>query len=372
MQRRKRKNILPYIYTATKSLDTEYIFNGNEKEDAAVTIKGSDMHARLRAAYDDLLEIRASSGYTKDISNKNIATASLTLLFTDSDTDQGALGDDIETYQIALINTHLFNEKKNKELTENELYKISNSKRLVSCLDTYLTHYSLRSLSGNNNKRNKDFNSMLKERIRSFSEYSHLYNEGPGNYIKDEDEMLKHIESGIFHQNMHHSEQAIMHYLSSWLGTHMLTTILHKKGAAYLYGIVLDIYTQHMICCNCNVCLLGMQHSYEDGFLYRLSQDLEGNRIESRTNHLMLHSRVSASFPCKGQTLEALRLNDDKKVVHEYNPDTRNEIFQAENRALGTRKIINREHYDITDYHGNFFVSSEFDSIKLKRKIKRW
>ncbi|MGA2655564.1 MAG: hypothetical protein ABSF18_06255, partial [Gammaproteobacteria bacterium] len=63
----RKRNILPYIYTATKSLDTEYIFSDNEKEDATVIIKAGDTHARLRAAYDDLLEIRNFSGYRKNI-----------------------------------------------------------------------------------------------------------------------------------------------------------------------------------------------------------------------------------------------------------------------------------------------------------------
>ena len=45
-----------------------------------------------------------------------------------------------------------------------------------------------------------------------------------------------------------------------------------------VHGIVLDIYTECMVCCNCNACLLGMQHSFDAGFIACLSAYLEKNK----------------------------------------------------------------------------------------------
>ena len=173
------------------------------------------------------------------------------------------------------------------------------------------------------------------------------------------------IADSQFHETFHHSEQAIMHLLSSSLGMQLLADAATSKNTAYLYGIVLDIYTQRVLCINCNIGLVGMQHSNDHGFLHNLGKKLDV--AEHRIQHpdkLMLQSRVSASRACQGATMEVFDLVDDGDVVHTYNPAISNNVLQANTLHLGTKGCIARGECHFSDYNGAFFTAKHVTSKK--------
>ena len=85
--------------------------------------------------------------------------------------------------------------------------------------------------------------------------------------------------------------------------------------------------------------------------------------------NLMLSTRVSASRPSKGSSLEPLRLPTDKDRCIEYNPDLNNVVLQAKNEELETREIINKYGYGLDSYRGTFFVSKTFKKVNLEDSI---
>jgi hypothetical protein len=335
------------LYVPTQSLDVNYIFN-SKAEDASVVIPGSENHALLYAGYRDLLPLRDSMGYTKNIKGINFATASVTFLYTDTDTEEG-LGEDIE-WQTFNLNTNY-------------------SDRVLSCKDLYDEPYCQKDVADNKAIRDKNFVFHLSQRANTL--------------VDSKRELKGIIQNNNFHEQFHHSEQAIMHYLSSEEGIKSLAKTAKREKMTYLYGLVVDIYTHQRPCCHCTDCINGMQHSRENGFLFDLSAALKKRHIEPRAhNRLMLNTRVSASTARTGSTLDDLRLPNDKGIVHEYeyHPDKSNYFFQANNKTLGRKKIIKKTGYTVATketpkknwsntYTGAFFVSQTFSKAKLEQNL---
>jgi hypothetical protein len=355
-----KKNKKMPIYCATRSLKTRYSFS-DSKEDAEIVLTGDKTHAILYTAYTALLSIRTNMKYdngnpvydvTKNsLKSTNFATAKMTILFTDTDTDEG-LGEEIETKSFYINIGH-------------------QSDRILSCNDLYDEQYNYdqKGITASKKARNSDFNNVLKQNIVNFSQVAECYNIPLGT-VKTADDFKSAVASPMFHENFHHTEQGVMYYLCN-AGLKDIVSLASKSKAAYFYGLVLDLYTKRMLCCNCNACLVGMQHSQKAGFLADLSKALKKKGIQSRINkNPMLSIRVSASKAPKGFNLDALQLAEDKGIVHEYNPDKTTKIFQAENRALGTQKIANDQKLSLSDYPGTIFVSKTFSKKKLEEHIR--
>lgn len=336
-----------------------YHFNA-EKENAKTTVLGSNIHAVLKAGVTGLLETRESLMtksspskpiYTKSIGDINIATAAITLLYTDTTLDEGYLGDDVKksTYAMSVNYKH---------------------DRALACMDLYPSEYNYKqpNITSKKAARNIRFNDLLSQRIDVFSSVVNEY-DLPIGVIPNTTALGQSIASPMFHEKFHHSEQALMHYISGATGMAWLAQAAISNKAAYLYGIVLDIYTQRTLCCNCNSCLIGMQHSHEQGFLNEFTQVLAKHDIKSKSN-FMLSTRVSASKGQGKSTLDPLTLPDDKNEKHSYNPDNKNEVLQAVNETLGTQSIINKSNYSINSYQGAFFLSSTFSKKRLETMIK--
>lgn len=356
MPKQSAADSLRPLYVASRSLDINYHFEYCTVEHASVTVKGAETHASLYSAYKNMIELKGSLKYgtgrpvyTASWDAYNFATATLTFLYTDTTTEEGYLGEDVEQSRYSIL--------------------MDPSERLLSSADMYEPEstYRIRGIAGNKNKRDKVFCELLEQRVENFSDYAPGY-ALPSTAIADVNALNEVVKGSQFHETYHHSEQAIMHYLSDTAGLQAITRALLRLNAAYVYGVVLDIYTQRSLCCNCNACLLGMQASHQNGFLADLSRSLESKRIQPRLGEsLMLSTRVSASQACgSGANLDALRLPDDKNVVHRYDPDEGSKVFQAENRALGTASIIRHAGNSLPRYTGAFFCSTD---IKGKAKL---
>lgn len=350
------------LYSATKSLEMKYTFN-LEYEQNEIVVPAIKQHALLFAGVDGLLgktdetynfDKEGSKGTKKKtIDQANFATAAFTALYTDSTSEEGTLGEDIEQksfYVNVPATTPVF------------------TSRILSSKDFYVdVDYSIPRIAKNKRRRDRKFNELLKQRVTAFSGVADEFTFSKGT-IASPKALATSIDNPMFHETFHHSEQAMMHFLSSKEGLTLIAQALSTcKDIGYLYGIVLDIYTQRVLCCNCNASLIGLQHSQKTGFLADLSATIAGEdyRIESREN-LMLSTRVSAS-----QGVTALRLATDKKdVVHMYDPDVKNLIYQAENKALGTRRIIDKYDYSLATFRGAFFTSREIPGkIRLEKQI---
>ena len=209
------------------------------------------------------------------------------------------------------------------------------------------------------------------QRVSAFSNESALYSY-PSVMISSSDDLQEAIEGAMFHETFHHSEQAAMHYLGSHEGVSHMANMVRSMDAAYLYGITLDIFTQRMLCVNCNGSILGMQNSFSFGFLHDFNAALKRRDVESANDGIMLDVRVSAKQPAKtSPSMDALHLPNDSGIVHEYNPSQAiPRVLQAENKLLGTKKIINKMKLTLASCQSTFFVSSTFPKGKLEDKLE--
>ena len=350
------------LYTATKSLETSYTFN-LDYEQNKVVVGAAQKHALLFAGVDGLLQQfnetydlnngKGKGTKKKTIAKTNFATAAFTFLYTDTTPKEGHLGDDIEQ----------------KSFCVNVPSAVSTDR--ILCSESFYGNsdkdYKVPKVAGNKGRRNKSFNASLRRRVAAFSEVADEFT-FPQNTVSSWEDLEVAIAGPMFPETFHHSEQALMYFLSSKEGLEAIVAALSTcKNVSYLYGIVLDIYTQRVLCCNCNASLIGLQRSQDSGFLSDLSTKLDKDRsIQSREN-LMLSTRVSAS-----QGVEVIRLVDDDKIIaHGYDPDVTNLIYQAENQTLGTRKIIKDSNYSLATFPGAFFTSREIPcKIKLENQIR--
>lgn len=338
------------LYTATKSLNVTYAFDYG-LEGTRVNVTGAATHAILHNAYNRLIHTMSDLGYTTDkTKGVNFGTAAVTVLYTDTTTDEGYLAQDIEqqTFHLNVPNQ---------------------SERVVCSGDIYesKTTYYQPNIDYRKNRRDYSFNGFLSQRVHAFSAIALEYDlsKTPKSVFTPA-ELDAKIADPMFPEIFHHTEQAMMHLLSSTSGMQVLITTLQQCNAQYLYGIVLDIYTHRPLCCNCNACLLGMQNSHEQGFLSDLSRSLIAGRIEPR-RHLMLSTRVSAT---KDAHIISEIAKDTKDTWHHYNSDDKPKIFQAENRSLGTEKLTNDNKYTLSTYKGTFFSSRKIQNkVKLEKRL---
>lgn len=349
------------IFTATQSLDVNYKFEYESKERAVVKVPGVGIHAILHTAVDQLLLTRNSLQtktqrpvYSDALKDRNFATAAVTLLYTDTTPEEGYLSEQIEQ------KTFAFTVNDQKE-------------RILACLDLYDSNhvYKQSGISNEKSKRSTYFNSLLSQRIHSFSEITDYY-DLPSTTISDISKLQSSINGEMFHETFHHTEQAIMHTLSGYAGLQSLVVAARQCGASYIYGLVLDLFTQRMLCCNCNGSLLGLQNSCRNGFLFDLSNALIKERIIPRIGrNPMLSVRASAIRGSKGIGMDALRLVDDNSVVHEYNSNQNLPVvFQASATTLGTKKIADEHGFSLSSYSGAFLVSKSFPKKILEDHLQ--
>jgi hypothetical protein len=352
-------------YVPTQSLNMRYTFKyetpeGKIIEDAVADVPVGDNHLILQSGCENVLSLRKKM-YKSKVDDANFANAIITFLYTDTLSEEGYLSEEIEKKSF-ILKTHHQN-------------------YILSCLDMYEEIEKQPNVAACAAARNREFNTFLTDRVASFAsiadDYAFPFNKTIYTVAQLEDQ----IKGGIFHQTFHHSEQGIMHYLSSPLGQKYLTKTAISCGAAYMYGCVLDIYSQRTLCCNCNACLLGMQNSHTRGFLADFSKTLQAHNIETRENgQLMLNARVSASKAHKGTRMEPFHLAYDFNVVHEYNPDVTNKIYQARVDDVSSSEIIdtgqcliyvNKNDYSSYTYGGTLFASNTSAAKdKLEKRLR--
>lgn len=340
------------LYTPTKSLDVAYHFVHNEKENASATVFANDIHAVLNTACNDFLQVR-SEQYKSSVGNINFATAAVTFLYTDTSTEEGYLGEDIHQKIFAL--------------------NISDKNaRIHSSIDFYTQGYHQSNVDQKKDSRCSVFNHYLSKRVEAFSLISANYHiPQKSKPAINSNDLNKIIAGQMFHETFHHTEQSMMHYLNSPSGIKSLVKSALSLNASYVYGIVLDLYSQRMVCGNCNIGFLGMQNSYSNnGFVYDFNQALIAKGIEHRINgKTMVNTRVSVSKSCKGGTLDPLKLPLDSGVVHTYDANQDNKVYQALGTNLNLSKIKHEKKLSIKSYTGGFFTSSKLSKEKLEKAI---
>lgn len=212
-------NTLP-LYKATKSLDVNYTFNDGP-EDASILLEGAPTHSMLSHAYTDLLAERQRLNYTASIDTVNIATAAITVLFTDTTTEEGYLGEDVSWLRMPL--------------------EARKAKPVLTVTDLYPDSYNLtRDITGkkipkNKGRRSHDFNTMLYNHVEGFAAIA------PSFYTKHVITTPQQIEAKIansnFHEAFHHSEQGIMFSMSATHTIKSIGLLLRNVGRSLIYAI---------------------------------------------------------------------------------------------------------------------------------------
>ena len=131
----------------------------------------------------------------------------------------------------------------------------------------YSDTFEVEDIASNKALRDHEFNKLLIQRTINFSLVSGTYTL-PRSIISSEEMLMAEINNTQFHETFHHSEQAFMHYISSPAGIENIVSFARLSNAQYVYGLIVDIYTERMLCNNCNAGLIGMQHSPEKGFIF--------------------------------------------------------------------------------------------------------
>lgn len=328
------------LYVATNSLNVNYQFNA-EHEDASILVTSVDHHL-LYSAYAGLLN------KTK-LEKGNIATAKLSLLYTDTDPEEG-LGSEVERVSFDI--------------------SARTNKRILSPRYFYTDPYDQDNVNPNKSARCHTFNDSLINRVKQFRPYADSYSI-PAGGIYTVKKVRHNIQMPMFHETYHHSEQAIMHYLCSENGIKSLVNLACSNNAKYIYGLILDIYTERMLCVNCNIGLLGLQLSDSSGYLHELNKAFEKKRITPRAEgQTMLSTRVSTSRDSKSNRIESLEIKEKNNIVHEYDTDKRCCIFQANKANMTQPKNSYNDMNSLKAYKGAFFTSRVIKNKTLENELK--
>lgn len=338
------------LYQATQSLETLYKFKDGNHEDATVTLPAASIHSMLYGGCESLFQHRQDLRYTKDMSDVNLATAALTLLYTDTSTEEGYLGEDIETITFAL--------------------KADKTKNILSVTEMYDGSYSQlndvrgRKIPKNKQIRNQAFNHMLDNNIQGFSQFADKYH--IRNLVASRESLQENILNSNFHEKFHHSEEGMLFGFSSEPVIEEIVAIARKERAGYFYGLVLDVYSQRTLCGNCNLGLIGITNTHESGFLFDLSAQLEKKQIEPKLDKkLLLDVRVTASSAHRSTKLEPYKLCKDQGVVHVVD----NQLHEARPILQALNPEIREENVAPPHYHGNFFSSRSFSKKRLEETL---
>jgi len=99
-----------FPWYATKSLDVKYHFENCIFENVDVTVEANDIHSRLYAASKGLSNFIENTDYVestkKTAKDTNFATGAITFLYTDTTTEEGDLGEDIQKSTFCLTTNH--------------------------------------------------------------------------------------------------------------------------------------------------------------------------------------------------------------------------------------------------------------------------
>ncbi|NBX84476.1 MAG: hypothetical protein EBQ95_02575 [Gammaproteobacteria bacterium] len=304
------------LFTPTKNLDVEYFFLNSEDDSStsSVTLEGNELHKDLTMGCSQALQLRkdlrTKTGkpvYKTDLKDINFATMGMTLLYSDTDTSEGYLGDDVLSHYLPVQSP-------------------TNAQRVVSTMDFYSDSYLQAGVTDNKAKRCHLYNQSLKNRVSAFSSMSNQYHLGSA--ISDVTKVQEVIESSMFHETYHHTEQAGMFYIESDVYINLLLSELEKIDAALFYGFVLDIHTQRTMCANCNLSLLGMQETASAGFLNKVGHALKKRNIELNDMGISFSARVSGETIYGGAPKDAFKLPDDESIPHNLYPQIETEVFQ--------------------------------------------
>ena len=349
------------LYTPTQSLDAKYTFSFEGAEPSSVVVSGNEPHAILYQGCTGLAPFRENMKNAKGNPvyssamhpQTNLATASLTMLYTDTKTDEGYLSDEIEQAELTI----------NLPEKPGRIYSVQN------LFDA--STYNQVGVASNRAVRNGTFLDALRNRVEVFEEISSEFSLSRANCAWNLERLNETISGQNFTETFHHSEQTLMDYLSSAVSINNIVERASELDAEYIYGFVLDLYTQRMLCSNCNASLIGLKNSHEQGFIADLNEAFNAEGIESREEGCgtMLDVRVSATSPCHHGTLDSLRLPNDSGVEHVFDADDVSDVLQALNSSLGTAALSRQNNYDFSSYNGAFFASRDFARENLEKHL---
>lgn len=272
-----------YATYATPTYPTESLtvsYQGKHYSNPVTTeVPGDDIHQTLFAARHGLqTALETAAKTTKEtLKSANIVTASLGVLYTDIGQDEG----EIESFEFAHKGIYT-PAKIDKPLLLNAGYFFKEA-----------DNYAAADVPKNKSLRNTDFNAHLKSHIARYNEIKQpqvkaVLNAGN---IRDIDAQAA---SSQMHEVFHHSEQALMYYLSSKEGLKFCQDFIKRLKPTFVSGIVLDLYSDRCLCVNCATGMIGFQHTQCSGFAKNLADALEKKKIDTYRKGLSIHTRVSA------------------------------------------------------------------------------
>ncbi len=329
----------------TNSLTVSY--QGKHYSNLVTTeVPGEDIHQNLFAArYGLKTGFAGAAKTTKETLKKaNIVTASLGILYTEIDQEEG----EIESFEFAHKGIYT-PAKIDKPVLLNASYFFKEAE-----------NYAAEGVPKNKSLRNTDFNMHLKNNIARYNEIKqpHIKTHLNTKNIRNID---THAETSQMHEAFHHSEQALMYYLSSEDGIQFCKKFITSLKPAFVSGVVLDLYSDRCLCANCATGMIGFQHTQCEGFAKKLASALEEKNIDTYRKGLSVHTRISANSkveatqaPETPNTPSPIIKRTDKHVLLEM----QNNIYTPAMMAQG-----------LENFKGEYFSSRALSGNKTQRAL---
>lgn len=337
---------------ATSSLDAKYTINFGGEDIVSVLSPAAETHAQLYAAetgyrkkYITLYDSRTGRAR---LDGANIVTAKLSFLYSDAPREEGYIGDlDIKSVSLRV--------------------PITEPQYTFNVVDFFDDRTFYTTCTQNKAKRNTTFNERLQQRINLFGGYDF--------FVKSTSALTSTrgfglvVQKPMFHETFHHSEQAVMEFLSNREGSDFIRDSLDKLGAATVGGIILDMYSTRYLCENCNVNLIGFQSTHERGAIYDITRKLHDSDVYTPEEGLLWSTRVSAGASGRGTALSPARETVDADVEHSIDKHHRYLVLQGDTAKLGLQKTAEDNGYSLDTFSGDFFTSREIAKKNMEKYL---
>lgn len=349
------------LYRARMSLAANVVSVFNEKS-YITPVSANQKHANLYAAeqgFNHLYKQQYNSKTGRDrIDGTNIATASMTLLFSEV-TEDGDLGDALSTYTFDLSNP----EASSKAIPTVTLFDHTHDYDEVR-----VTTQSGTQATAHKRIRNRLFIQHIQDRINNIIAERQEYNHDAVTRVQ------AFALNPQFVETFHHSEQGIMETLLSKRTVKLIYEQLVKQDPAVFAGFILDIHSSRPMCRNCNFGLIGQQLSMNAGFLEEFLECYNNDDLRlvfPDDENISLFTRVSAHIE-SNQTLHAPLYTVDSSTQAPC-------LLSGADRALVMQKHLNQndpivnqvvaEGLGRQNYSGSYFLSRNILLDKVKNSL---
>lgn len=353
------------LYSARSSLAAKVVTEFNEDK-VTTSIPAVDIHARLYGAerhYRGLYsQTYNSDNGDKNIAACNIATASLSILFSDVSPEEGNLGDALLTHTVDIFN------------------QAATDKRTIHVVDTFNAEHTyqadVRRADGapadeGKRTRNRTFLEHIQTRIDN-ADPSLLTDRLFGAQTR----IAAFALNPMFAENIHHSEQGLMETMLMPENMGILLQEINALNAETLGGFILDLHSSRPMCENCNLGILGHQKSQEGGFIHEFMKYWENDKkyelnLNFPDHDLIMNTRVSASMKSNRKMHQPLY----RTTIHTANPmilskNTRDVVLQKDVEGSQIVKKADTKKYDVIEYYGDFFTSSNnMPTARMEKKL---